>query len=91
MFYQSCETKDKPPEHNFTLSDSATKFNPPTAFSFDKSGEWPDWRQRFVRFRTATKLNKEDGVVQVSSLIYARGSEAENAVCSFTFVAEKDR
>ncbi|KAK0146758.1 hypothetical protein N1851_013875 [Merluccius polli] len=64
------------------------KFNPPTNFSFDKPAEWPDWKQRFVRFRSATKLNKEDGAVQVSSLIYAMGSESENIFRSFTFTDE---
>lgn len=64
------------------------KFTPPTNFAFDKPAEWPDWKQRFVRFRTATKLNKEDGAVQVSSLIYAMGSESENVFRSFTFTEE---
>ena len=67
------------------------KFNPPTNFSFDKPGEWPDWKQRFVRFRTATKLDKEDGAVQVSSLIYAMGSESENIYRSFAFDEEGQR
>ena len=48
------------------------KFNPPTTnFSFDKPGEGPDWKQRIVRFRIGTKLEKEDAAVQGSSLIYA--------------------
>ncbi|XP_063063818.1 uncharacterized protein K02A2.6-like [Engraulis encrasicolus] len=64
------------------------KFNPPINFSFDKPAEWPDWKQRFVRYRTATKLADEDGAVQVSSLIYAMGSQAENVFRSFTFVGE---
>lgn len=41
-----------------------------------------------MRFRTATKLDKEDGAVQVSSLIYAMGSESENVFRSFTFTGE---
>ncbi|KAK0156179.1 hypothetical protein N1851_000550 [Merluccius polli] len=65
------------------------KFHPPTNFSFDKPAEWPDWKQRFVRFRTAAKL-KEDGAVQVSSLIYAMGSESENVFRLFTFAEEGD-
>ncbi|KAL6491496.1 hypothetical protein MHYP_G00018410 [Metynnis hypsauchen] len=67
------------------------KFNPPTGFSFDKPGEWPDWKQRFVRFRTATKLDKEDGAVQVSSLIYSMGSESENVYRSFAFDEERHK
>lgn len=64
------------------------KFNPPENFSFDKPTEWTDWKRRFERFRVATKLNKENGEVQVSSLIYAMGSEAENVFKSFTFAEE---
>lgn len=67
------------------------KFNPPTDFPFDKPTEWPDWKQRFVRYRTATKLNKEDGDVQVSCLIYAMGSESENIYRSFTFAEDRHR
>lgn len=66
------------------------KFNPPANFSFDKPAEWPNWKQRFVRFKTPTKLSNEDGVVQVSSLIYAMGSEAENVFRSFTFGENED-
>ncbi|KAL3056877.1 hypothetical protein OYC64_007371 [Pagothenia borchgrevinki] len=66
------------------------KFNPPANFSFDKPTEWPDWRQRFERYRLATKLDKDDGRVQVSCLIYAMGNEAENIFKSFTFAEEDD-
>lgn len=61
------------------------KFNPPESFSFDKPTEWPDWKRRFERYRTATELNKKSGEVQVCSLVYAMGSEAENIFKSFTF------
>ena len=45
-----------------------SKFNPPSNFQFDKPNEWPEWRDRFSRYRLATKLNKDDGEVQVSAL-----------------------
>ena len=61
------------------------KFNAPSSFPFDKPSEWPDWRQRFMRYRTATKLDKEDGSVQVSCLVYSMGNEAENIFRSFDF------
>ncbi|KAK9534414.1 hypothetical protein VZT92_006866 [Zoarces viviparus] len=67
------------------------KFNPPTNFSFNKPGEWPEWKKRFVRFGTATKLDKEDGAMQVSSLIYAMGSESENISRSFAFTEDGHR
>jgi len=64
------------------------KFSPPESFSFDKPTEWTDWRRRFERYRTATELTKKPGDVQVSALIYAMGSEAENIFKSFTFTEE---
>lgn len=67
------------------------KFNPPANFPFDKPTEWPDWKQRFERYRLATKLNKDDGEVQVSCLIYAMGNEAENIYKSFTFTDDGHR
>lgn len=66
------------------------KFHPPESFAYDRPNEWADWKQRFLRFRLATKLSKEDGEVQVSSLIYAMGPEAENIFKSFTFETEGD-
>lgn len=50
-----------------------------------------DWRQRFQRFRTATKLDKEDGDVQVSCLIYAMESKAENIYKSFIFAEDRHK
>ena len=67
------------------------KFNPPANFPFDKPTEWADWKQRFERYRLATKLNKDDGEVQVSCLIYAMGNEAENIYKSFTFTEDENR
>ena len=43
-----------------------------------------------MRYRTATKLDQEDGGVQVSTLIYALGGEAENIFGSFHFDVEDD-
>ena len=66
------------------------KFKPPENFNFEKPGEWPSWRQRFTRFRSASKLSLEDADVQVSTLIYAMGNEAENIFKTFTFTEEED-
>ena len=63
------------------------KFPPPANFDFSRPTEWPEWKRRFQRFRIATKLNKEDGVVQVSSLIYAMGREADKIFSTFNFRA----
>ncbi|XP_056014988.1 uncharacterized protein K02A2.6-like [Ostrea edulis] len=61
------------------------KFNPPESFDFSRPSEWPEWKQRFCRYRTATKLDKEDEAIQISSLIYAMGLQAEHIVKSFVF------
>ena len=58
------------------------KFNPPDSFQFDKPADWPEWKQRFLRFRTATKLDRETPTVQVSSLAYSVGREAEEIYSS---------
>ena len=67
------------------------KFDPPTNFDFNKPAEWPDWRKRFSRYRTATKLDKESAEIQISTLIYAIGKEAENIFDSFTWENEDDK
>ena len=63
------------------------KFPPPANFDFSRPNEWPEWRARFERFRIATRLDQEDGVVQVSSLIYAMGREADKIFSAFNFAA----
>jgi len=67
------------------------KFSPPETFDFSRPTAWPEWKERFLRFRSATKLNKEVvGEVQVSSLIYAMGREADKIFSSFTFDAVEE-
>ena len=67
------------------------KFHPPENFNFTKPNEWPEWKSRFARFRVATKLTKESEAVQVASLIYAMGKDAEHVFRSFTFVNDADK
>ncbi|KAL6482004.1 hypothetical protein MHYP_G00100840 [Metynnis hypsauchen] len=66
------------------------KFNPPSEFKFDRPADWPEWKQRFSRYRLATKLSKDNGEIQVSSLIYSMGSEAEKIFSSFHFASEEE-
>ena len=61
------------------------KFQAPASFDFTKPTLWPEWKERFLRYRTATKLTAEDGDVQVSCLIYAMGREADKIFSSFHF------
>jgi hypothetical protein len=66
------------------------KFNPPTNFNFSNPSEWPDWKKRFTRYRIATKLHKNDKDIQVNSLIYAMGKEAEHIFKSLAFAEAGD-
>jgi len=66
------------------------KFRQPEEFDFKNPEAWPTWKRRFERFRIATKLSSEDESVQVSSLIYAMGNEADDIHAQFTFTNADD-
>ena len=66
------------------------KFNSPVNFSFVPE-QWSGWKERFARYRIATELHKKDGDIQVNSLIYAMGDEAEKVYKGFKFAAEADK
>ena len=59
-------------------------FNPPEQFDFTKPTAWPAWRQPLSRYTLASKLDREDKAVQISSLICAMGPEAEKIYTTFT-------
>ena len=67
------------------------KFNPHNNFNFQNHSEWPEWKNWFARFRLASKLNKEENQVQISSLIYAMGQMAEKIFSSLTFDSPDDK
>ena len=60
------------------------KVKPPEKFTFEKPEQWLQWALRFNRFRTVTKLDKEDETLQVDSLLYIMGEEAEVIFRSMT-------
>ena len=68
-----------------------SRFTPPENFNFGNPAEWSDWKERYSRFRMATKLNKYEEEVQISALIYATGREAEHIFKSFGFDNEDDK
>ena len=49
--------------------------------------KWPEWKDHFDLFRSATKFDKEEGILQlqVSSVVNAMGSEAHSIYNSFTY------
>ena len=69
---------------------AAVRFlNPPEKFT--KPLTWLDWKQKFNRYLIATKLNKEDGEIKVSNIIYTMGREAECIFKSFNFEGDEKR
>ncbi|CAL9705830.1 unnamed protein product [Knipowitschia caucasica] len=66
------------------------KFGPPETFDFSKPAEWPIWRRSFDRYRVATKLDRDSGEVQVNTLLYALGREAEPIYDSFVYSDSED-
>ena len=56
---------------------------PPERFDFDHPDTWPRWIKRFERYRVASGLSAKDEQVQISTLIYAMGEEAEDILASF--------
>ena len=68
------------------------KFAPPEALDFSQPEKWPQWKSRFSRFRTATKLAKEDPDVQVSTLLYSLGPSADAVFeRELVFAADEER
>ena len=65
-------------------------FRPPENFDFSRPELWPTWRQRFVRYYTASKLKKEEMDIQISALIYCMGAEAEKIYSTFAMKAEEE-
>ena len=59
------------------------KFDPPERFDMTQPDKWPEWKLRFLRVRTATKLNKDDQDVQIASLLYSMGPKSEHIVKHF--------
>ena len=59
-------------------------FNQPGNFDFSRPAKWLEWKDQFDLFRIATKLDKEQQIVQISSVVYAIGRKAHTIYKSFT-------
>ena len=60
---------------------------PPEPFSFSRPSEWPKWARRFERFRVASGLGSKGEEVQVNTLLYAMGDDADDILRSFQLSA----
>jgi hypothetical protein len=77
-----------------TVRDGATtasfQVTMPEPFTFSRPEEWVKWIRRFERFRVASGLARREGDVQVNTLIYAMGDQADDILTSFT-LSDEDR
>ena len=62
----------------------------PEPFTFSRREEWAKLIRRFERFRVASGLALKDGEVQVNTLIYSMGDQADDILRSFA-LSEEDR
>ena len=62
---------------------SNVTIQPPEPFDTKSPSTWSRWKKRFERHRIASSLNEKSGEMQVSTLIYAMGPEAEDILASF--------
>ncbi|XP_065195846.1 uncharacterized protein LOC135827245 [Sycon ciliatum] len=53
------------------------RFQPAAAFNFSSPDRWPAWKLRFSRFRMPAKLSTETEEIQVSTLLYSLGPDAD--------------
>ena len=61
------------------------KIRGPDPFDFADPTTWTVWKRRFLRYKTASELNKKDNDVQIDTLIYTMGAEAEAISSTFTY------
>ena len=62
----------------------------PEPFTFSRPEEWSKWIRRFERFRIASGLASREDDVQVNTLIYAMGDQADDVLRSFA-LSDMDR
>ena len=79
--FKTPERKAKETDHTRPRADMSAGYHvqPPESFTFS----WSKWARRFERFRLASGLTEKDKLVQVNTLLYSMGDEANNILKSF--------
>ena len=54
----------------------------PEKFNFSRTEDWPKWIRRFERYCQASELSMKDDTLQINTLIYAMGHQAEDILTS---------
>ena len=62
--------------------------NPPELYDFSKPDQWEKWFRRFNRYRSASGLNVKPDEVQIGTLIYCMGDQAEDILSTFELSEE---
>ena len=61
----------------------------PEKFNFSRTENWPEWIRRFGRYSQASELNKKDDTLQINTLIYAMGHQAEDILTSLKLTQDE--
>ena len=67
------------------------QFAHPEKFAFTKPQMWEKWFQCFERFRSASGLSDKPLDIQVNSLIYCMGSEADDILDSLSLTIDQKK
>jgi hypothetical protein len=66
------------------------QYRSPPQLNFEEP-KWDIWKAQFLTFRQVTKLNNEDEEVQVASLKYCMGYDAEEIVKTFGLTSAEEK
>lgn len=67
----------------------ASSIPPPEPFNFETPENWSKWAKRFDRYISAAGITDE--TVQVNTLLYAMGQQAEDIILSFNLTADESK
>ena len=67
------------------------RFQPPGSFDFADQTGWQDWLDRFTQYRLVVKLHKEDNDVQIATLLYSMGPQANVVFKQLVFDTDADK
>ena len=88
--YETWCQKKTSSEYTAHCDMASFRFPPPESFNFERPSEWPEWKERFTRYRLASKLHKDTDEVQISALIYSMGQQGKHIFKSLVFAEEGD-
>ena len=67
------------------------RVKPPDEFDFKTPAGWLRWKERFERFRLVTKMEEDEELHQINSLVYHMGQEAEDILKTFNLSATQSK